>query len=74
MSPTVIYKGYTIQSRAIPLAESGDWVAEAIIRLPGAAGGRATQLADPDDRTFTSREDAEGYAIQLAIHWVNRIS
>jgi hypothetical protein len=74
MSPTVIYKGYTIQGRAIPLAESGDWVAEAMIRLPGAAGGRATQLTDPDDRTFTTREDAEGYAVQLAIRWVDRIT
>jgi len=74
VSATVVYKGYTIQGRAIPLAESGDWAAEAVIRFPGAAGGRQRQLTDPDDRTFISREDAEGYAISLAIRWVDRLA
>lgn len=72
MSPTVVYKGYTIQGRAIPISESGDWAAEAVIRLPGAAGGRQQHLADPDDRSFVSREDAEGYAIHLAMRWVDQ--
>jgi hypothetical protein len=74
MSPTVVYKGFTIQGRAIPLADSGDWAAESVVQFPQASGGKAQQLPDPDDRTFITREDAEGYAIHLAIRFVDQLT
>lgn len=72
MALTVVYKGYTIQGQALPVLESGEWLAEAVVTFPRAAGSRSQRLPDPDDRSFISREDAEGYAVNLAMRWVDR--
>lgn len=73
MSRTVTYKGHHIRAQAVPVADSeeGAWAAQAIIRPPTAAGVEHP-LLDPDDRTFGSEEDAEGYAVHLAMGWVDR--
>jgi hypothetical protein len=72
MALKVIYKGYTIQGRALPQLESGEWLAEASVVLPRETGAREQRVPDPDDRSFTTREDAEGYAVHLAMRWVDR--
>lgn len=72
MALTVVYKGYTIQGRALPVLESGEWLAEAVVTFPRAAGSRAQRVPDPDDRSFLTREDAEGYAVNVAMRWVDR--
>lgn len=72
MGLTVRYKGYTIQGRALPVLESGEWLAEALVTLPSSAGSRVQRVTDPDDRSFITREDAEGYAVNLAMRWVDR--
>jgi len=72
MAVTVVYKGYTIQGRALPVLESGEWLAEAMVTLPRTTGARAQRVPDPDDRSFVTREDAEGYAVNLAMRWVDR--
>lgn len=72
MALTVVYKGYTIEGRALPVFESGEWLAEALVKFPRAVGTRAQRVLDPDDRSFVTREDAEGYAVNLAMRWVDR--
>lgn len=71
MAQTVTYKGHLIRVQAIPLADAEEWLAQAMIRLP-IPGGREQPLRDPDDRTFFSQEDAERYAVHLAMRWVDR--
>ena len=72
MAQTVIYKGFAIQGRALPDLESGEWTAEAVVKRAQPAGSSEQRLPDPDDRSFASRADAEGYAINLAMRWVDR--
>lgn len=74
MLRTVTYKGHQIRAHAIPVVDSegGEWAAQAVIRLPLPGGGREQPLRDPDDRTFASQEDAEGYAVHIAMRWVDR--
>jgi hypothetical protein len=71
---TVTYKGHRIEAHAVPVGDSeeGDWAARATIRLPVPGGGREQALGDPDDRMFATQEDAEGYAVHLAMRWVDR--
>jgi len=73
---TVTYKGHRIDAHAVPVpdAEEGEWAAHAVIRVPGPGGSREQPLRDPDDRIFATAEDAEGYAVHLAIRWVDRHS
>jgi len=73
MGLTVVYKGYRIEGRALPVLESGEWLAEAMVTFPRSVGARAQRVLDPDDRSFVSREDAEGYAVNLAMRWVDRL-
>jgi hypothetical protein len=70
----VTYKGHQIKAHAIPVAESedGEWAAHAVVRVPLPDGGREQPLGDPDDRTFPTAEDAEGYAVHIAMRWVDR--
>jgi len=74
MLRTVTYKGHQIRAHATPVvdSEAGEWAAQAVIRLPLPGGGREQPLRDPDDRTFASQEDAEGYAVHIAMRWVDR--
>jgi len=72
MALTVVYKGYTIQGQALPVLESGEWLAEAVVTFPRSAGARALRVPDLDDRSFINHEDAEGYAVNLAMRWVDR--
>ncbi|MBI4563053.1 MAG: hypothetical protein HY724_13500 [Candidatus Rokubacteria bacterium] len=72
MALTVTYKGYTIRGKALPVLESGEWLAEALVTFPHAAGSRAQRVPDLDDRSFITREDAEGYAVNLAMRWVDQ--
>jgi len=72
---TVSYRGHQIRAVAIPAQESEDdaWAAHAVIRVPLADGETREQpLRDPDDRTFPTQEDAEGYAVHLGMRWVDR--
>lgn len=71
---TVIYKGHQIRARAIPVpdSEEGEWAAQATVRVPRPDGGREQPIRDPDDRTFATQEDAEGYAVHLAMCWIDR--
>jgi hypothetical protein len=71
---TVTYKGHQIHALAVPVGESedGEWAAQATVRIPRPGGGRDQPLQDPDDRTFAMPEDAEGYAVHLAMRWVDR--
>jgi len=66
---TVTYKGHQIRALAVPVIESeeGEWGAHAVIRVPLPDGGREQPLRDSDDRTFATQEDAEGYAVHLAM-------
>ncbi len=74
MPRTVTYKGHQIRGHAVPLADSeeGEWAAHAVIRVRLPGGGREQPLRDPDDRTFPTQEDVEGYAVHLAMGWVDR--
>lgn len=74
VAQTVTYKGRRITAQAIPVpdSEEGEWAAQASVRIPYPSGEREQALHDPDDRTFATAEDAEGYALQLAIQWVDR--
>ena len=74
MARTVTYRGHQIQAQAIPVPDSdeGEWAAQAVIRVPSPGGGREQPLRDPDDRIFATEEDAEGYAVHLAMRWVDR--
>ena len=73
MSRTVTYKGHQIRGQGIPVAdaEDGAWVAQAVVRVP-VSGGHQQPVRDPDDRTFATEEDAEGYAVHIAMRWVDR--
>ncbi len=73
---TVTYKGHEISAHAVPVpdAEEGEWAAQAVIRVPNPGGGREQPLPDPDDRLFATEEDAEGYAVHIAMRWVDRHS
>jgi hypothetical protein len=70
----VTYKGHQIRAQAVPVSDSeeGDWAAHAVIRVPLREGHREQPLRDPDDRTFPTQEDAEGYAMHIAMRWVDR--
>ena len=75
MARTVTYKGHQIRAHAVPIggdSEEGEWAAQAVIRVPLPGGGREQPLRDPDDRIFATQEDAEGYAVHLAMGWVDR--
>lgn len=74
MSRTVTYRGHQIRASATPIADSEDgaWVAQAVIRVPSPGGGRDQRLQDPDDRAFATEEDAESYAVHIAMRWVER--
>lgn len=72
MARTVVYKGFTIQGQAVQDLETGEWLAEAVVTRSPLTGPLERRLPDPDDRSFGSREDAEGYAINLAMRWVDR--
>lgn len=80
MSPavarTVTDKGHQIRAQAVPVTdpEEGEWAAHAVVRVPLPGGPRDQPLPDPDDRTFPTQEDAEGYAVHIAMHWVDRHS
>jgi hypothetical protein len=76
MTRTVVYKGHHIKAHAVLVTDSeeGDWAAQAVIRVPLPGGHREQPLRDPDDRTFATQEDAEGYAVHLAMRWVDRHS
>jgi hypothetical protein len=71
---TVTYKGHQIRAHAILVdaSDDGEWAAQAVVRIPLPTGGREQPLRDPDDRIFPSQEDAEGYAVHLAMRWVDR--
>jgi len=73
---TVTYKRHQIRAHAVLVidSEEGEWVAHAVIRVPVSSGHRDQPLPDPDDRTFPTEEDAEGYAVHLAMGWVDRHS
>lgn len=70
---TVTYKGHQIRANAVPVAdaEEGEWAAHAVIRFPD-PGAREQPLRDPDDRLFATEEDAEIYAVHLAMRWIDR--
>jgi hypothetical protein len=70
---TVTYKGHQIRANAVLVADSedGEWAPQVSIRLPVSASGREQPLHDPDDRIFPSQEDAEGYAVHMAMRWVD---
>ena len=74
MARTVTYKGHQIKVQAVLVTdtEEGDWAAHAVVRVPLPGGHRDQPLPDPDDRTFPMAEDAEGYAVHLAMRWVDR--
>jgi hypothetical protein len=74
MTRTVVYKGHQIKVHAVVVTDSeeDEWAAQAVVRIPVPEGHREQPLGDPDDRTFASQEDAEGYALQLAMRWVDR--
>ncbi len=74
MARTVTYKGHQIRAHAVlvPDSDEGDWAAQAVVRVPVPGGGREQRLPDPDDRIFATQEDAEGYAVHLAMRWVDR--
>ncbi len=76
MARNVTYKGHQIKAHAIPVTDSeeGEWAAHAVIRVPLPGGGREQPLRDPDDRTFPTQEDAEGYAVHIAMRWVDQYS
>jgi hypothetical protein len=76
MTRTVMYKGHQIRAQAVVVTDSeeDEWAAHAVVRVPRADGHREQPLGDPDDRTFASQEDAEGYALHLAMRWVDRHS
>ena len=76
MAWTVTYKRHQIRAPAVLVTDSeeGEWVAYAVIRVPVFSGHRGQPLPDPDDRTFPTEEDAEGYAVHLAMGWVDRHS
>ena len=44
MALTVIYKGFTIQGRALPDLESGEWTAEAVVKRAEPAGSSEQRL------------------------------
>lgn len=71
MARTVTYRRHLIRAQAIPLTDAEEWLAQAVIRPP-VPGAREQPLRDPDDRTFFSQEDAERYAVHLAMGWVDR--
>lgn len=74
MPRIVSYKGHRITAHAVPVvdAEDGEWAARAVVRVPLPGGGREQPLADPDDRIVPTQEDAEGYAVHLAMGWIDR--
>ena len=74
MARTVTYKGHQIKAQAVFVTdtEEGDWAPHAVVRVPLPGGDRDQPLPDPDDRTFPTAEDAEGYAVHLAMRWVDR--
>jgi hypothetical protein len=75
VSQTVTYKGHRIRAVALPVEESKDGAraAQALIRVPLPSGhSREQALGDPDDRTFATHEDAEGYALHLGVRWIDR--
>jgi hypothetical protein len=74
MARAVTYKGHQIRAHAIPVIESdeGEWAAQATVRLPAPPGAREQPLRDPDDGTFPTEEDAEGYGVHLAMRWIER--
>ena len=74
MARTVTYKGHQIKAQAVLVTDSeeGDWAAHAVVRVSLPGGHRDQPLPDPDDRTFPTTEDAEGYAVHLAMRWVDR--
>jgi hypothetical protein len=76
MTRTVVYKGHQIKAHAVSVTDSeeDEWTAQAVVRVPLPEGDRDQPLADPDDRTFPTQEDAEGYAVHLAMRWVDRHS
>jgi hypothetical protein len=76
MTRTVIYRGHQIKAHAVVVTDSeeDEWAAQAVVRIPLAEGHREQPLPDPDDRTFATQEDAEGYAVHLAMRWVDRHS
>jgi hypothetical protein len=76
MTRTVVYKGHQIKAHAVSVTDSeeDEWTAHAVVRVPLPEGDRDQPLADPDDRTFPTQEDAEGYAVHLAMRWVDRHS
>jgi hypothetical protein len=76
MTRTVMYRGHQIRADAVVVGDSeeDEWAAHAVVRIPLAEGHREQPLADPDDRTFASQEDAEGHALHLAMRWVDRHS
>jgi len=53
MALTVVYKGYTIQGRALPVLESGEWLAEAVVTFPRAAGSREQRVPTPMTGVFS---------------------
>jgi hypothetical protein len=71
---TVTYKGHQIRAHAVlvPDSDEGEWAAQVYIRVPIAGGAHEQPLRDPDDRIFPTQEDAEGYAVHLAMRWVDR--
>ena len=71
---TVSYKGHQITAQAVfvPESEDGEWAAQVVIRLPVPGNPREQPLRDPDDRIFATLEDAEGYAVHIAMRWVDR--
>jgi len=74
VSRTVSYKGHRIRALAIPVADSDDgaWAAQAGIRVRIPGDGRDQPLRDSDDRTFATEEDAEAYAVHIAMRRVDR--
>jgi hypothetical protein len=71
---TVSYRGHQIRATATPVTDSeeGAWLPQAAVRVPGPGAPREQAVPDPDDRTFPSEEDAEQYAVHLAMRWVDR--
>lgn len=74
MVRTITYKGHQIRPHAVPVSDSeeGEWEAQVTIRVSLLGDGREQPLRDPDDRTFATQEDAERYAVHIAMRWVDR--
>ena len=67
--PKLKYRGRTIEPQSY--GSDGRWLPRALVMTDTRSGTSLKTVQAPLDKTFTSKEDADAYAMEMAKKWID---